>query len=52
MPTIAHREEGTDSATVMHLVCELGATEWKLGFTTGPGQAPRERGARNRQYGG
>jgi transposase len=43
MPTTARREQGTTSATVMHLAFELGATEWKLGFTTGLGRAPRER---------
>ena len=43
MPTTARRGEGSSSATVVHLAFELGATEWKLGFTTGLGRSPRER---------
>jgi transposase len=30
-------------APVLHLAFELGQTRWKLGFTTGLGQRPRER---------
>jgi transposase len=43
MPATARGEEGTTAATVVHLAFELGATEWKLGFTTGLGRSPRER---------
>lgn len=28
---------------VLYLAFEPGWTSWKLGFTTGPGQSPRER---------
>jgi transposase len=43
MPTTAREEQGNARAPVVHLAFELGATEWKLGFTTGLGRAPRER---------
>lgn len=33
----------TATAPVLHLAFELGQTRWKLGFTTGLGQRPRER---------
>jgi hypothetical protein len=33
MPATARREEGRGSGLVVHLAFELGATEWKLGFT-------------------
>lgn len=36
-------EECTSFAPVLHLAFELGQATWKLGFTTGPGQRPRER---------
>ena len=35
--------EYTASAPVLHLAFELGQAQWKLGFTTGLGQRPRER---------
>jgi transposase len=43
MPTTARSEEGNGPAVVVHLAFELGAQEWKLGFTTGPPRRPRER---------
>jgi transposase len=42
--TVATRvDESTASEPVLHLAFELGQTRWKLGFTTGLGQRPRER---------
>lgn len=35
--------QSTASESVLHLAFELGQTRWKLGFTTGLGQRPRER---------
>src|SRR3989338_2415191 len=35
--------EYTVSTPVLHLAFELGQARWKLGFTTGLGQRPRER---------
>lgn len=35
--------EYTSLAPVLHLAFELGQAKWKLGFTTGLGQRPRER---------
>ncbi|MBI2536818.1 MAG: hypothetical protein HYW06_07635 [Gemmatimonadetes bacterium] len=35
--------EYTPPAPVLHLAFELGQAKWKLGFTTGLGQRPRER---------
>jgi transposase len=43
MPTTARREEGRGSGLVVHLAFELGATEWKLGFTAGLSRSPWER---------
>ena len=41
--------ESTPAPPVLHLAFELGLAQWKLGFTTGLGQRPRERtiGARD-----
>jgi transposase len=41
--------QSTAAAPVLHLAFELGQAKWKLGFTTGLGQRPRERtiGARD-----
>jgi transposase len=50
MMTIApHNEQGTTPERVLFMAFELSEKTWKLGFTTGPGQKPRERGvaARN-----
>jgi len=33
----------TKERRVLYMACELGRKEWKLGFTTGMAQAPRER---------
>ena len=43
-------QENPTEATLF-LACELREKTWKLGFTTGPGQKPRERGvtARNQE---
>ena len=35
--------QGSVADPVLHLAFELGQTRWKLGFTTGLGQRPRER---------
>ena len=43
-PTAATRgTEGNSAAPALYLAFELGNTSWKLGFTTGLGQRPRER---------
>ena len=49
MTTATHNEHGTTPARVLCMAFELSEKTWKLGFTTGPGQKPRERGvaARN-----
>jgi len=38
--------EYTNNGAVLFLALELGAKEWKLGFSTGLGQQPRRRGMR------
>ncbi len=43
MPTAAHKMEPTTAVPILHLAFELGANEWKLGFSTGPGHPPRVR---------
>ena len=35
--------QDTSYSRVLYMAFELGRTEWKLGFTTGLGQTPRER---------
>ena len=49
MTTATHNEHGTTPARVLFMAFELSEKTWKLGFTTGPGHKPRERGvaARN-----
>ena len=49
MTTAPHNEQGTTPERVLFMAFELREKTWKLGFTTGPGQKPRERGvpARN-----
>jgi transposase len=49
MTTATHNEHATTTARVLFMAFELSEKTWKLGFTTGPGQKPRERGvaARN-----
>jgi transposase len=39
----AHKEEYTRNQADLYLAFELGNKEWKLGFTVGFGQKPRER---------
>jgi len=43
MPTAARKMEPTTAVPILHLAFELGANEWKLGFSTGPGHPPRVR---------
>jgi transposase len=49
MTTAPHNEQGTTPERVLFMAFELSEKTWQLGFTTGPGQKPRERGvtARN-----
>jgi len=42
-PTATHTTEYTEPQPVLYLAFELGERTWKLGFTTGHGQKPRER---------
>jgi len=39
----AHKEEYTRKQADLYLAFELGSKEWKLGFTVGFGQRPRQR---------
>jgi len=39
----AHKREYTRNQADLYLAFELGSKEWKLGFTVGFGQKPRER---------
>jgi transposase len=39
----AHKTEYTKNRGDLYLAFELGSKEWKLGFTVGFGQRPRER---------
>jgi transposase len=39
----ARQTEYATSGLVLHMVFELGESRWKLGFTTGLGQKPRQR---------
>ena len=41
--TATHTEPGNTAAGALFMAFELGEKTWKLGFTTGPGQKPRER---------
>src|SRR5262247_4593258 len=38
-----HHEHGNTPAGTLFVAFELSEKTWKLGFTTGPGQKPRER---------
>jgi transposase len=52
MPTTAtHNEYGTTAERVLFMAFELSENTWKLGFTTGPGQKPRERAVAARDQG-
>ncbi len=44
-----HTEPGNTTEATLFMACELREKTWTLGFTTGPGHKPRERGmaARN-----
>jgi len=42
--TATHNEHDTTTERVLFVAFELSEKTWKLGFTTGPGQKPRERG--------
>ena len=39
----AHKEEYSRNEGDLYLAFELGSKEWKLGFSIGFGQKPRER---------
>jgi len=41
--TAAHNREYTRNQADLYVAFELGQREWKLGFTVGFGQKPRER---------
>lgn len=41
--TAVRKDDCTTPAAVLYLAFELGEGQWKLGFTTGLGQKPRER---------
>jgi transposase len=47
--TVTHNAHDTTPDRVLFVAFELSEKHWKLGFTTGHGQNPRERGfaARN-----
>ena len=42
-PAATRADQGTTHRPTLFLACELGVTTWKLGFTTGMAQRPRER---------
>ncbi len=44
MTTATHSTHGTTPERILFLTCELREKTWKLGFTAGAGQKPRERG--------
>jgi transposase len=41
--TATHQEQGNTTEATLFMSFELSEKNWKLGFTTGPGQKPRER---------
>ena len=41
--TATHNEHDTTTERVLFVAFELSEKNWKLGFTTGHGQKPRER---------
>jgi hypothetical protein len=41
--TATHNQHDTTIERVLFMACELSEKTWKLGFTTGHGQKPRER---------
>jgi len=46
--TAAYTSKGNTSGLVLHLAFELGWSQWKLAFTIGAGQKPRQRTIRAR----
>src|SRR5437879_2999633 len=46
--TTAYTGNGSTAGSVLHLAFELGWTQWKLAFTVGHGQKPRQRTIRAR----
>jgi transposase len=46
--TTTHTEYGNTAAGILFMAFELSDKTWKLGFTTGPGQKPRERNVATR----
>jgi len=46
--TAAYTSNGSTSGPVLHLAFELGWSQWKLAFTIGAGQKPRQRTIRAR----
>jgi hypothetical protein len=49
--TATHNAYGTTTERVLFMAFELSENTWKLGFTTGPGQKPRERAVAARDQG-
>ena len=47
--TAAYASNGSTRSVALHLAFELGWTYWKLAFTTGQGQQPRQRTIRARE---
>src|SRR5499427_4421551 len=47
--TATHHEQSHPTEATLFLAFELSEKTWKLGFTTGPGQKPRERTMTARQ---
>ncbi|HEV3263875.1 MAG TPA: IS110 family transposase [Gemmataceae bacterium] len=46
--TAAYTSNGSTAGVVLHLAFELGWSQWKLAFTIGPAQRPRQRTIRAR----
>ena len=42
-PVATRLDQATTHQPTLFLACELGVNTWKLGFTTGAAQRPRER---------
>ena len=49
--TATHNEYAITTERVLFMAFELSENTWKLGFTTGPGQKPRERAVAARDQG-
>src|SRR5215831_20005219 len=49
MTTATHKKHDTTTERVLFVAFELSEKTWKLGFTTGHGQKPRERTVTARQ---